>query len=189
MDCICYAKTCKNMQGNMQNMHKSIFCNMQNIYKSIFCIFCIYILSQLCSCWHLLANQRRASGGPRISLIEMWLAGLSDANLTESTERQQVSLESWPCSQVPYFLSYVCLRNTSFISLVVLLYPWHILVITKLKKDKPGIYRSVPNLKKICQTSKRCTRYIPSVSFLVRNCILLSYTLHISKYGGPRRPQ
>ena len=44
-------------------------------------------------------------------------------------------------------------------------------------------YQSVPNLKKICQTSKRCTRYIqsiiPSVSFLVQNCIFLSYELHI----------
>ena len=66
-------------------------------------------------------------------------------------------------------------------SLVVLSYPCHILVITKFKKDIPGIYQSVPNLKKICQTSKKCTRYIPSVSFLVWNCMFmfLSYAVHI----------
>ena len=38
-------------------------------------------------------------------------------------------------------------------------------VITKLKKNIPGIFQSVPYLKTIRQTSKRCTRYIPSVIF------------------------
>ena len=57
-------------------------------------------------------------------------------------------------------------------------YPCDIFVINKLEKDIPGIYQSVLNLKKICQTSKRCTRYIPSVSFQVQNC-MLSYALHI----------
>ena len=62
-------------------------------------------------------------------------------------------------------LSYACHTDTFFISLVFLSNPYRILVITKLKKNIPGIFQSVPYLKTIRQTSKRCTRYIPSVIF------------------------
>ena len=60
----------------------------------------------------------------------------------------------------------------------------HILVIIKNKKDILGRYQSVPwpNLKKICQTLKRCTSYIPSVSFsgseLHVPVICLAYPCH-----------
>ena len=97
-------------------------------------------------------------------------------------------LESSPRSQVPLFgicLSYAFHTNTFFISLVVLSYPCSILV-TRLTTKLNKIYlvytnhESVPNLKKICKTSKRCTRYIECVSFLVRNCLFLSYASHIA---------
>ena len=67
---------------------------------------------------------------------------------------------------------------------IPLSYLWsfcHILVIAKLENDIPGIYQSVPNLKKICQTSKRCTRYIKctfSGSELQVPVICLAYLCH-----------
>ena len=87
-------------------------------------------------------------------------------------------LESRTSSQVPPFfvicLSYACHTNSFFISLVDLSYPCHILVITKLEKDIPGVYQSVPNLQKICQTSKRDTGYMPYT-----DCIFSGSELHV----------
>ena len=66
-----------------------------------------------------------------------------------------------------------------FIPFVDLSYHCHILVITKLEKDILDKYQSVPNLKEICQTSIRYTRYIPNASFLAGNRMFQSYALHI----------
>ena len=97
----------------------------------------------------------------------------------DNSVKLQPHLETQPRSQVPLVvicLSYACHSNIFFISLDDLSYPCHILVINKLENDILGMYQSVPNLKKICQISKRCTRYIPSVSFLVLNYMFLSHT-------------
>ena len=75
-------------------------------------------------------------------------------------------------------------HRSSFLDLS---YPCHILqvVIIKLKKDMPCKYQIITNQyqisnfgqKKLCQTSKRCTKYIPSDS---GECIFSGSKLHVS---------
>ena len=101
---------------------------------------------------------------------------------------------SVPVSQDPLFLSYAChmpVIRTPVASLRHIFGRFVISLSIPASHNQTGkryttwawyhvvVYPSVPNLKKLCQPSKRCTRYIPSVSFLVRNCMFLSYALHI----------
>ena len=71
-------------------------------------------------------------------------------------------------------LSCACHMTMSVISFGSLSYPCHILVTTQKRYTC-----HIPILKKIFQRAKRCGRYIPSVSFLVLDCMSLSKALHI----------
>ena len=82
-----------------------------------------------------------------------------------------------PVHKSPFFVicfSYACRTNIFFISLVVLSYPCHILVTTKLRKDIPGIYTNQ------YQTSKKYAQNHLNFFFLVyTKCIFSGSELHV----------